>query len=79
MPPEVARDRMTDRHASDASAGPHGSPDDHGETHGHDDHAHAAMGLGPPDVQAWVAGLAGILLGLVVAAALAIGSGSLRV
>jgi hypothetical protein len=69
---------MPDQHASDASAGPHGSPDDHGETHGHDDHARTAMGLGRIDVSAWGAALVGILLGLVVAGALAIGSGYLH-
>ena len=35
-------------HESDAMAGPHGTMADHGETHGHDDHAHGdeAMALG---------------------------------
>ncbi len=70
--------RMTDRHASDASAGPHGSMDDHGETHGHDDHAHESTALGPVDVNAWTAGLGGILLGFLVAIALALGSGSIH-
>jgi len=69
---------MTDKHQSDASAGPHGSIDDHGEAHGHDDHAHGAMALGPLDITAWAAGLVGIVLGFVVAAALALGSGSIH-
>ncbi|HEV2006885.1 MAG TPA: hypothetical protein VGQ85_09750 [Candidatus Limnocylindrales bacterium] len=71
---------MTDRHASDASAGPHGSMDDHGESHGHDDHAHsdASTALGPFDVTAWAAGLGGILLGFVVAIALGLASGSIH-
>ena len=66
------------RHASDAMTGPHGSMDDHGEAHGHDDHAHGGAGggaLGPVDTAAWGAGLLGILLGLVVAISLALASG----
>ena len=77
MRPEVARVRMTDQHAADGLAGPHGAAD-HGETHGHDDHAHSSAALGPVDLRAWAAGTLGILLGLVVALALAIGSGFLR-
>jgi hypothetical protein len=69
---------MNDRHDSDASAGPHGSMDDHGDSHGHDDHAHASMALGRLDLGAWVAGLGGILLGFVVAIALALSSGSIH-
>jgi hypothetical protein len=69
---------MTDKHASDAMVGPHGSTDDHGEAHGHDDHGHAAESLGQVDVRAWLAGLGGIVLGLFVGAALAISSGSIR-
>ena len=56
----------TDPHSGEAMVGPHGAADDHGETHGHDDHAHDAEALGPLDVRAWGAGLVGILLGLVV-------------
>lgn len=40
---------------------------DHGDDHGHDDHAHAEEPLGPIDVAAWGAGVLGIALGLVVA------------
>ena len=65
-------------HDSDAMAGPHGSTDDHGETHGHDDHAHAAMALGTLDNGAWAAGLGGILLGFVVAIALGLAGGSIH-
>ena len=69
----------SDPHASDAMAGPHGSMDDHGEDHGHDDHGHAgAMAAGPLDARAWGAGVLGILLGLVVAIALALSSGFLK-
>jgi hypothetical protein len=65
-------------HDSDAAAGPHGSMDDHGESHGHDDHAHASTALGPFDVIAWGAGLGGILLGFVVAIALGLAGGSVH-
>ncbi len=62
MPPE-----------SDVLAGPHASPADHGEGHGHDDHAHAgeAIALGPIDVDAWGAAALGIAAGLAVALVLA--------
>lgn len=56
----------TDPHAGEAMVGPHGVADDHGDTHGHDDHAHGADVLGPLDVRAWGAALLGIALGLVV-------------
>ena len=55
-----------DPHAGESMVGPHGAADDHGDTHGHDDHAHGGDALGPLDVRAWGAGLVGILLGLVV-------------
>jgi hypothetical protein len=54
-----------DPHADEASVGPHGAGD-HGETHGHDDHAHLVEGPGPVDLRAWAAALLGIALGLVV-------------
>lgn len=63
-------------HADDSMVGPHGSMDDHGETHGRDDHAHpGGTILGPIDIRAWGAGLFGLLLGLAVAVALAMSSG----
>lgn len=65
-------------HDSDAMAGPHGATDDHGESHGHDDHAHASTALGPIDTVAWSAGLGGILLGFVVAIALGLAGGSIH-
>lgn len=55
-----------DPHAGEASVGPHGASDDHGETHGHDDHAHDTETLGPVNVLAWAAAIGGIALGLVV-------------
>jgi len=63
-------------HADDGLTGPHGTADDHGSDHGHDDHAHGSAGtLGPADVRAWGYGLFGIVLGLAVAIAIALGSG----
>ena len=58
-----------DPHAGESMVGPHGASDDHGEEHGHDDHAHEGMALGPIDRLAWAMGALGIFLGLVVAAA----------
>ncbi len=58
---------MTDVHASDApmSGDPHGLGD-HGEDHGHDDHAHAEDELGPIDWPAYGAGALGVLIGIVI-------------
>lgn len=60
------------RHDNDApglgGAVAHHAPDDHGDVHGHDDHAHdGGEALGPVDVTAWGAGAIGVLLGLAVA------------
>jgi hypothetical protein len=55
-----------DPHAGEATVGPHGAADDHGDTHGHDDHAHGGETLGPVNVLAWAAAIGGIALGLVV-------------
>ena len=67
-------------HAADGAIGPHGSMDDHGADHGHDDHAHGEAGsLGPIDVRAWGAGALGVVLGLAVAVAIALGGGFLKV
>ena len=59
-----------DAHAGEAMVGPHGTMDDHGAEHGHDDHnmgeGHEAAALGPIDVTAWGAAILGIALGLVV-------------
>ena len=51
-----------------AEAVAHHATDDHGDDHGHDDHAHGEEALGPIDVAAWTAGLAGVILGLAVTA-----------
>jgi ABC-type Zn2+ transport system substrate-binding protein/surface adhesin len=65
------------RHADDApghdGAVAHHLPDDHGEDHGHDDHAHGDEAtLGPIDTAAWLAGIAGIAIGLAIAGAFAL-------
>jgi hypothetical protein len=58
---------MSDPHASDPpmEGDPHGLGD-HGETHGHDDHAHAEEALGPVDWVAWGAGALGVVAGLII-------------
>ncbi len=71
-----------DRHADDApghdGAIAHHLSDDHGEDHGHDDHAHGGEPpLGPIDTAAWAAGIAGIVIGLVIAAAFALSTGAI--
>ena len=40
-----------DPHAGESMVGPHGAADDHGDAHGHDDHAHGGEALGPIDVR----------------------------
>jgi hypothetical protein len=56
-------------HEPHGGAMPHGAADDIAD-HGEDDHA--AMALGPIDVEAWLAGALGVALGLVVAVCLVI-------
>ena len=58
-------------HPGDLAGEPHG-PGDHGETDGHDDHAHGAEALGPVDVQAWGALVLGVAAGLLVVLCLVI-------
>lgn len=72
----------TSPHATDQpgheGAVAHHAPDDHGEEHGHDDHAHADDALlGPIDVIAWGAGVLGVVLGLAVALAFALSTSGL--
>ena len=75
--PIVTADPHPNPHADDSMVGPHGSMADHGETHGHDDHAHAGTPtLGPLNARALAAALVGILLGFAVALAMARASGS---
>jgi hypothetical protein len=59
-------------HAHDGMVGPHGSMDDHGDAHGHDDHGHGAeaSALGPINVAAWAMLVLGVVLGLLVVVAL---------
>jgi len=68
-----------DQHEGDVPGHPgavaHHTTDDHGDDGGHDDHAHREEPLGPIDVQAWGAGVAGVLLGLAVAVAFALATG----
>ena len=54
----------------DVADEPHGTSD-HGDDHGHDDHADADEPLGPIDVSAWGALVGGIALGLIVALCIA--------
>lgn len=51
-------------------AGAHGSTADHGDDHGHDDHAHPPEALGPIDWAMWGAGVLGVIVGLIVTAGL---------
>jgi hypothetical protein len=70
-----------DKHADDApgheGAVGHHLPDDHGEDHGHDDHAHADETLGRIDAAAWGAGIAGVLIGLAIALCFALATSAL--
>ena len=73
---------MTSPHDSDRpgheGAVAHHAADDHGDEHGHDDHAHADEDvLGPIDAIAWGAGVIGVVLGLAVAVAFALSTGAL--
>ncbi|HUQ44760.1 MAG TPA: hypothetical protein VM451_10185 [Candidatus Limnocylindria bacterium] len=57
-------------HEGESMVGPHGTMDDHGGDHGHDDHnmgeGHGAAALGAVDVRMWGAAALGIALGLIV-------------
>jgi hypothetical protein len=63
MTHETDHDPSELHHPGDIAAEPHGL-DDHGEDHGHDEHARAGEELGPPDLRIWGAFVAGIVLGL---------------
>jgi hypothetical protein len=60
---------------STAVEGVHGSPDDHGDGHGHDDHAHASETLGPIDWTMWGVGILGVVLALAVVAGMVLATG----
>jgi hypothetical protein len=70
-----------DRHSADTpgheGAVLHHLTDDHGDDHGHDDHAHAEATLGPIDVAAWGAGIVGVAIGLAIAFCFALATGSI--
>jgi hypothetical protein len=55
--------------------GPHGSTADHGDGHGHDDHAHAEDALGGIDWPMWGVGVLGVVLALMMTGALAMATG----
>ena len=73
----------TDPHDVDtpghAGAVAHHETDDHGEDHGHDDHAHVDAALGPIDVPAWGVGILGVAVGLLTAFCFALATGRLTV
>jgi len=52
--------------AADLHDGPVHDAVDHGEDHGHDDHAHGAEALGPIDTWAWGAGALGLVVALIM-------------
>jgi ABC-type Zn2+ transport system substrate-binding protein/surface adhesin len=67
---------IPDEHGtSHAVEGTHGSTADHGEDHGHDDHAHGSEALGPVDWPMWGIGVLGVVVALIVTAGLASASG----
>jgi hypothetical protein len=67
---------VPDQHgASHAVEGEHGSVDDHGGDHGHDDHGHAAEALGPIDWPMWGVGVLGVVVAIIVTAGLVAASG----
>jgi hypothetical protein len=72
----MSETHVPDEHGtSKAVEGVHGSTADHGEDHGHDDHAHPSDALGPVDWAMWGAGVLGVLVGLVVTAGLVVATG----
>jgi hypothetical protein len=88
--PEVTEDTtMSDTHGSGEHAaqvpdahgtshaveGAHGSTEDHGDGHGHDDHGHVSEALGPIDWTMWGVGVLGVVAALAVVWALVLGTG----
>lgn len=74
--PATANAHVLDQHGSSHEvAGAHGSTTDHGDGHGHDDHAHAAEALGPIDWTMWAVGVAGVVVALIVTAGLVVATG----
>lgn len=72
MPPMAAEQHQTDQ-PGHADAVAHHRTDDHGDDHGHDDHAHGDTdtALGPLDPFAWGAGLLGVGVAIAIAVCLA--------
>jgi ABC-type Zn2+ transport system substrate-binding protein/surface adhesin len=66
---------IADGHGAETIVGPHGAATDHGDDHGHDDHAHATEALGPIDWPMWGAGVLGVVLALAIAAAFVASTG----
>ena len=68
--PDSAHAKTASPHEGESMVGPHGTMDDHGGDHGHDDHnmgeGHGSEAIGPVDVRMWGAAALGVLLGLVV-------------
>jgi hypothetical protein len=68
---------MSSPHTADApdhpgaSGADHHAPTDHGDAHGHDDHAHEEPVLGPIDTAAWGAGILGVGIAVAMAACFA--------
>ncbi len=68
--------RVPDMHgSSDVVEGAHGSTADHGNGHGHDDHGHEGMGLGPIDWRMWAVGVVGVVAALIVTAGFVVATG----
>ena len=66
-------------HTPDPHADPHhaAATEDHGDDHGHDEHGHGAAELGPINVQAWAAGLLGLLVAILTAACFGFTTGAI--
>ena len=61
--------------ASHEVAGVHGSVADHGDGHGHDDHAHGGETLGPIGWPMWGMGVVGVVAALIVVACFVVSTG----
>ncbi|MEP6639889.1 MAG: hypothetical protein ABJC39_11110 [Chloroflexota bacterium] len=70
-------DQRADDVPGHAGAVAHHATDDHGDEHGHDDHAHAEEPLGPIDLPAWSAGVIGVVLGVALAYAFVLATNAL--
>ena len=67
--PETPETPAEHGHAADA----HGAATGHAEgAHGHDDHMHAGMVLGPVDLRMWAVGIVGVIVALIITAGFAV-------